>query len=331
MPLNDQPRAADRGTATEGAGPDISVVICTLRRRTDLEKVLLSCMALADLDRYAVEIVVVDNSPEAEAKAFVAQYSGCGNVAVRYVHEPRLSIAYARNAGIAAAGSDLVAFIDDDMRLSTFWLRSVMRHMGNGGPNALICAITPLPEQSGQVTDPRSLWPYRRDLGLPEGHHVRIKPSGHIPGAGAGNSVLRRSACMAAALQFDPAFGNGGEDTDFFMRLGRHVTNIAWSVESLAYEIVSPGRMSPEFLSDRALRGSRNLARALIKNSRHPLLAKSRLLAIACVQGIWRASHYCILLLARPADARYAKVSVAAAFGKLPWRLAHGSWWAMTR
>lgn len=311
--------------------PDITIIICTLHRPQQLEAALLSCLALRHLDTYGVEIVVVDNSPDADGREVVSRLADAGMALIRHVHEPRVGIAYARNSGIAAAQGPLIAFVDDDMRLSPQWLGCVMRRMTDGKADALICAITPRADDPGRVADPRALAMYRRDLGLPEGSRVRVKPSGHIPGAGAGNSVLRRATCVTEAEPFDPAFGNGGEDTDFFLRLGRRVPEILWSADSMAYETVSPTRVSMNFVTYGTLRGSQNLARALIKNSRHRLITRAALLAIGCGQGLCRMAYYYLLLVARPADAPFARLSAVAGFGKVPWRLGRGSWWALPR
>lgn len=311
--------------------PEISIVICTLHRPLQLAGALRSCLALADLDRYRVEILVVDNSPEADGESVVAPHLATQNPTIRYLNEPRLGVAHARNAGIAAARAPIVAFIDDDMRFSPGWLGSVMRCMADSRVAALVCAIEPQPEQPNQVMDARWLTPYRRDLGLPEGAPVRIKRSGHIPGAGAGNSVLRRSICFTNPEPFDPAFGNGGEDTDFFLRLGRSGARILWSADSLAYELVSPARAQMEFVTYIAARGSRNFARALIKNSRYPFLARTRLLAVGGIQGLLRTLLYYGFYLVGSPEASRAKLAAIAALGKLPWSLDRGSWWAMPR
>src|SRR5271166_2597172 len=301
--------------------PDITIIICTLNRPQQLEEALLSCLALHDLRTYDVEVLVVDNSPEANGRGVVTRVASSVAANVRYLHEPRIGIAHARNSGITAARAPLIAFIDDDMRVSPHWLGSVMRCMTERQADALICAITPQNEDSQQRVDARILACYRRDMGLPEGSRVRIKANGHIPQAGAGNSVLRRVTCIIEAEPFDPQFGNGGEDTDFFLRLGRRLPKILWSAESMAYEIVSPARARIDFVTHGALCGSRNLARAMIKNSRHRQMTRLSLLTIGCAQGAWRMVYYCVLRVRGSADAPYARLSAVAGFGKVPWRL----------
>ncbi len=46
---------------------------------------------------------------------------------VQYVFEPRQGVAHARNAGVAAARTDIIAFTDDDVRVSEDWVRVVKR------------------------------------------------------------------------------------------------------------------------------------------------------------------------------------------------------------
>jgi glycosyltransferase involved in cell wall biosynthesis len=311
--------------------PEISIVVCTLDRPGQLELALLSCLGLLDLDAYCVELLIVDNSPLSTARDLANRLAACARVPIRYFHEPRQGIAHARNAGIAAAAAPLIAFLDDDMLLSPNWLGSVMRGMAENQADALICAITPSLEDTRQIVDARTLAIYRRDLGLDEGSRVPIKASGHIPMAGAGNSVLRRASCFSVAEPFDPAFGNGGEDTDFFLRLGRRASNIRWSVDSMAYEMVSPNRAKLEFVAYSTFHGSRNLARALIKNSRHRLASKAALLMIGVTQGVWRLTRYYLLRTLGSAEAPYARLGAMAGFGKIPWRLDKGAWWALPR
>src|ERR1700730_8008040 len=104
----------------------INIVICTLRRVHQLRAAVLSCLALRSQDHFSLEIIVVDNSPEAGAADLVKLLAAEATTTLRYMHEPRTNIAYARNTGIAASQAPFIAFVDDDMRLSPQWLRGVM-------------------------------------------------------------------------------------------------------------------------------------------------------------------------------------------------------------
>jgi succinoglycan biosynthesis protein ExoM len=310
--------------------PDISVVICTLRRIQHLKEAVLSCLALRSQDRFSLEIIVVDNSPEAGAADLVKALAAEATATIRYVHEPRTNIAYARNTGIAAAQAPLIAFVDDDMRLSPQWLPSVMRTMVAQDADALVGAIEAIAEHSDQAPDARILNFYCRNLGLPEGVRIKCRRSGHISGIGTGNSVLRR-ACIISPQPFDPAFGGGGEDTDFFLRLGQRNLNVVWSSDSRAYEIVSSRRATLSFVTHRAFRGSQNYARALIKNSRRRWLTAFVLAGIGAAQGLAHVAYYAALVLMRSEAAQYARLSAACGLGKIPWVPYRSSWWEIPR
>ena len=310
--------------------PEISIVICTLRRVQQLKEAVLSCLALRSQDRFSLEIIVVDNSPEAGAADLVKALAAEATATIRYVHEPRTNIAYARNTGIAAAQAPLIAFVDDDMRLSPQWLPSVMRTMVAHGADALVGAIEPIAEHSDQAPDVRILNFYCRDLGLPEGGRIKCRRSGYISGIGTGNSVLRR-ACIISPQPFDPAFGGGGEDTDFFLRLGQRNLSVVWSSDSLAYEIVSWRRATLSFVTHRAFRGSQNYSRALIKNSRRRCLTAFVLAGIGAAQGLAHVAYYVALVLMRSEAAQYARLSAACGLGKIPWVPYRSSWWEIPR
>jgi succinoglycan biosynthesis protein ExoM len=311
--------------------PDISIVICTLRRLQQLREALLSCLALRSQDHFSLEIIVVDNSPEAGAADLVKLLAAEATTTLRYMHEPRTNIAYARNTGIAASQAPFIAFVDDDMRLSPQWLRGVMCTMVAQSADALVGAIEPIPEHPDQAPDARILNFYCRDLELPEGGRIKCRRSGYISGVGTGNSVFRCATCIISSQPFDPAFGGGGEDTDFFFRLGQRKMKVVWSAESLAYEIVSPRRATLSFVTHRAFHGSQNYARAVVKNSRRRLLTALILTGIGGVQGIWHISYYAVLRLLHSEAAQYSRLFAIVGFGKIPWLSHWSSWWEMTR
>lgn len=329
-----------------GMTPQISIVICTLRRPRHLEAALRACLALRVPEGAGTEILVVDNSPEASAKDLVLGLAADAPLPIRFVHEKRTSIAHARNTGIAASRAPLIAFLDDDMRPSAEWLVHVLRIMAAEERwDALIGAIEPVPEDGmpgdGEA-DPALLDLYRRDLRMPDGSPVRPRRSGYIAGVGTGNAVLRRTSCVGAGGGgagggeaegcFDPAFGkSGGEDTDFFHRLGQRGLTVVWSSRSLAYEIVSPGRMTMRYASHVVFRGSRIFARVSIKNSRCRFCTSAALAMIATGQTLVRLLRYGVLRLMRPKRAPYAWVSLVGALGKMPFLPEPRPWWDVPR
>ena len=66
--------------------------------------------------------MVVDNDARESARSIVQSWSERSRVPIAYMVEPRQNIALARNASVALATGDLVAFVDDDEEPSSDWL-----------------------------------------------------------------------------------------------------------------------------------------------------------------------------------------------------------------
>jgi O-antigen biosynthesis protein len=108
-----------RRSATLANAPFISVVVCT-RDRPDQIKKCLDRLAGQQYPRY--EVVVVDNAPTSDALRGVVEGQG---PEFRYHVEPRPGLSWARNTGIAAARSEIIAFLDDDDEPDEHWLASI--------------------------------------------------------------------------------------------------------------------------------------------------------------------------------------------------------------
>src|SRR5262245_53086459 len=92
--------------------PRLSVVICTYDRYAVLSDAIHSLLQ-QQLDAGALEIIVVDNSPDQEnAGRFRAGFAR--EPALTYLLEATPGLSHARNVGVAHARADLVAFMDDD-------------------------------------------------------------------------------------------------------------------------------------------------------------------------------------------------------------------------
>ena len=98
----------------------ISVVVCTYRNPDLLEKALLS-LTNQTLDARSFEVIVVDNNSNDSTPDVVARFPS-----MRYVFEAEQGLSAARNAGIRAARSDIIAYIDDDAEASPAWLAALL-------------------------------------------------------------------------------------------------------------------------------------------------------------------------------------------------------------
>ncbi|MBC6982441.1 glycosyltransferase family 2 protein [Caulobacter sp. 17J80-11] len=100
--------------------PSLTVAICTKDRAARLERLLgtLAPLLAASSGFAAVEGLVIDNAPSDEStREAVARAPG-----FRYVREPRAGLDFARNAALAAANGDLIAYLDDDVVVDRGWL-----------------------------------------------------------------------------------------------------------------------------------------------------------------------------------------------------------------
>jgi glycosyltransferase involved in cell wall biosynthesis len=104
---------------------DISVVIGTYNRSGMLAEALDSVLAQEGAARY--EVIVVDNNSTDGTRQVVERYMARGHGGLRYVFEGRQGVSYARNAGVAEARSEVIAFADDDVRVSAGWVAGIKR------------------------------------------------------------------------------------------------------------------------------------------------------------------------------------------------------------
>jgi glycosyltransferase involved in cell wall biosynthesis len=68
------------------------------------------------------ELLLVDNSPDAELRSRIEAFNTGARIPARYVPEPRLGLHNARHAGARAASGDVLVFTDDDAIFDSRWL-----------------------------------------------------------------------------------------------------------------------------------------------------------------------------------------------------------------
>ncbi len=116
--------------------PVLSAVICTHNRYKSVSATINSVLA-QNIDRQDYEIIVVDNSTDAEqAQQFGAQYDGIENF--RYVRESIPGLSNARNVGAHLALAPIVAYLDDDAVAPPQWLRELSLGYQKFGDRAAI-------------------------------------------------------------------------------------------------------------------------------------------------------------------------------------------------
>ena len=145
-PLDSQPEALP-----DNQLPRISLIVPTIVARVEE---LGNCLdSIVELDYPDFEVLLVDNRrvlPSPDPLPDVVE----GRPWLRVIREARPGVSAARNAGIAQATGELVAFTDDDVQVDRQWLRSIGTRMAL---NPAIGAVTGL-ILPAELESPAQIW-----------------------------------------------------------------------------------------------------------------------------------------------------------------------------
>jgi GT2 family glycosyltransferase len=130
-PLPPSLDSAHRVLSIEAVTPAASIIVPTVGRPSYLEVTLDSIAPQAAGED--AEVIVVDDGPSSTIRSIALRRGA------RYIaHESREGANAARNTGIAAAQSDVLVFVDDDVEAPAGWLKALLaaaaEHEVVGGP-----------------------------------------------------------------------------------------------------------------------------------------------------------------------------------------------------
>ncbi len=233
------PRAGDPGPPAE---PRVVVAALTYRRPDDLAALLPAISSQARSTGGPVEVLIVDNDPQAGARRQVEDFGG----GVRYLHAAAPGIAAARNAALdAAVDADLLVFIDDDERPVEGWLTLLVATWRRTRAAAVIGpVVSTFDEQPSPWVQAGRFFSRRR---MPTGTQVQV--------AATNNLLLDLRVVRGYALRFDERFGlTGGSDTLFTRQLYAAGGRMVWCDEAIVTDVVPASRVSREWVMHRAYR-----------------------------------------------------------------------------
>ncbi len=221
-------------------------------------------------------VVVVDNDPEASAKAAMASWP---DHRVRYVHEPRPGVAAARNrALVEAQHADAVVFIDDDEEPAPGWLDALVRTWLHYQCDAVAGPAIYV------LTDPVPAWvracpTFRRPA----------RVTGTVrPGAATNNLLLDLRTLRREGLTFSDEYGlTGGSDTLLTRTLSKRGAVIRWCQEAVVHEMVPATRAHRGWVLRRNLRAGNAWSRIhleLADSRRERLSTRTSLIARGIVR-----------------------------------------------
>jgi glycosyltransferase involved in cell wall biosynthesis len=203
-----------------GANPlKLSIIIATRNRAHAIAGCLDSvAAALAHAAPLDAEIVVVDNGSTDDTQQIIKQWATSSPFPVRQVFEPKRGLSCAHNRALLQARGEVLAFTDDDCRVTTNYVTDLLRHYADDSEPVL---------RGGRIElgDPTDL-PLTINT-RPEAmrYNRRMNSLRHLPMCGiinGCNMVMPRSITKKLG-PFDERFGGGsiipaGGDTDYFFR-----------------------------------------------------------------------------------------------------------------
>ena len=231
----------------------VTVAVLTYRRPEDLAAALPMLLdqaaEVATPDR-PVEVLVVDNDPEASGRPVVDRLSA---PRVRYVVEPTPGIAAARNRVLdEAADAAFLVFVDDDERPHPGWLAQLLATQERSG--AAVVAGAVVSAFDGELDPWIEAGGFFRRRRLTTGTPIDV--------AATNNLLLDVARVRAAAVRFDPEFGiTGGSDTLFTRSLAASGAPMVWCNEAVVTDCVPVARMSRQWVLRRAFRSGNSAIR----------------------------------------------------------------------
>ena len=155
---------------------------------------------------------MVDNAPTSDAVRVMVE-GRQGNVTYRYVVEKRGGLSWARNAGVAAASGDVIAFLDDDEEPDRYWLAGLASGFYRGSDVGCVTGMIVPARLDTQVQ-----WWFELAGGHNKGRgfssdifsqHGVQSPLFPLPPFGAGGNMAFRRETLKRIGGFDVALGTG--------------------------------------------------------------------------------------------------------------------------
>jgi GT2 family glycosyltransferase len=188
---------------------DASVVIIV---RNDLRvKACVESLIQQTYPRERWELIVVENASTDATPALL------DTLPVRVIHEPRVGMGFARNAGWMAARSEIIAFIDADCVASPNWLGEMISAFS--APSVGVVGGRIVKEVGSSLVERAA-----RDLVIGQQCTTQYLPMYPAPYVVTANAAFLRSA-LARIGGFDPQFYSCAD------------TDACWRIAAAGYEI----------------------------------------------------------------------------------------------
>jgi glycosyltransferase involved in cell wall biosynthesis len=190
-------------------------------------------------------VVIVDNDNAQSAKLPVAQFEQHSEFSIDYFVQPEQNIALTRNKTIENSHGDFIGFIDDDEFPVDNWLLEHFKAIHKYNADGMLGPVLPDYEHTppGWVLKGR----FFVRPSLKSGVILRWNETR------TGNALLKRNLFKGSSQWFDPLYGSGGEDQEFFRNEIDKGHVFVWNNEAPVYETVPPVRWKRTFMIKKAL------------------------------------------------------------------------------
>ena len=222
----------------------IEVLICTFQR-PQIRQAVDSVLAVAVPNGVTLKIIVVDNDDWPSGRPYLEDLLEDPDGVLTYAHVPGRDISIARNGALDLASGDWVAFLDDDEVAKENWLTQLWGRQAETEADAVFGVV----KSVFQSDTPE--WMVELGLHAP----APQRAGGEVKTGSCGNALLRWRGTPWMGQRFDLARGrSGGEDTEFFYRVGRMGARFEIASDAIALEPVPKSRQNFFWLAQRRFR-----------------------------------------------------------------------------
>ena len=304
--------AVQNENAPHAARTNVLIAIPTFRRSLRLKK-LLSHVEETLTSIHDIEILVVDNNALPIEQKVVQQFAKTSIYPVHYIHEQKAGVSNARNAAVRFSTSRFLAFLDDDMEITSSWIDSLVK-VSLEHKAGLV--FGPLTAKFQDRADPRNSY-----LASFYTRQSKTTEAGLSNEAfGTGGCLIDLETCILPEPAFDTDLNeSGGEDDIFFEKIRAKGAKYGWAPDALCYECVQPERTTSKYIARRNFGYGQGPSRIAASKGVKGLPNVVRHMCVGAAQlGVFGTIFLISKIGKRPSQVRYLALS-ARGLGKVIW------------
>jgi len=196
----------------------VTVLICTYNRHLLLRQCLTSL--IKDSQEKPDEVVIV-NGGDQQADRVAEEFIGNHSVQIKLIKIVNKNLANSRNVGLEHCTKDIIAFTDDDVRLTGDWIKKIKElHQNHPQAGVIGGKVDSVTKRFLDKVADEIVFPSKEDRG-----YVRT-----IPGA----NVSYKGEVIDKTGEFDERMFRG-EDVDYNFRVIKAGYNILYEPQRLVY------------------------------------------------------------------------------------------------